>query len=138
MITLQEIVTDLDSRMPERVETGRQKIANVRQLAKWARNNHRTNLLSEEIISQSMLTLPQIIKDFIKETGCALRIDDFGIIKVRYREGKLSLMLRVDKALYDDMSNCTCQIDRYWLKPDGTKVRLGGRMAKPKELGKSD
>ena len=49
-------------------------------------------------------------------------------------EGRLSLLLRNDKALYEDLENVTCQIDKYYAAPDGSKVRFGGRMAKPKEF----
>ena len=134
MIRLQEIYDDMDARRPVRIETGRQNIATIRQLVHWAKENNKTNMLNEELIRQALLTIPYLVKEFIKDTGCALRIDDIGIIKVRYREGRLSLLLRNDKALYEDLENVTCQIDKYYAAPDGSKVRFGGRMAKPKEL----
>ena len=100
---------------------------------RWCKEHNRASFMNETVLHVAVRTLPLLIKDFIMDTGNALRLEDFGIIKTRYHENHLSLLLRNDKRLLAELNDRTCQIDKYIIQ-DGKKIRFGGRMSEPRNL----
>jgi hypothetical protein len=133
MIRLQEIYQDMHDDKPCRIETGQQVIASERMFLRWCKEHNRASFMNETVLHVAVRTLPLLIKDFIMDTGNALRLEDFGIIKTRYHENHLSLLLRNDKRLLAELNDRTCQIDKYIIQ-DGKKIRFGGRMSEPRNL----
>ena len=133
MIRLQEVYQDLHDDKPCRIETGQQVIASDRDFLRWCKQHNRASFMNETVLAVAIRTLPLLIKDFIMDTGCALRLEDFGILKTRYHENHLSLLLRNDKRLIKELNDRTCQIDKYVVE-GRQKIRFGGRMSNPRDL----
>ena len=133
MIRLQEVYQNIHDDKPCRIETGQQGIASERMFLRWCKEHNRASFINETVLNVAVRTLPLLIKDFIMDTGCALRLEDFGIIKPRYHDNHLSLLLRNDKRLLTELNDRTCQIDKYVIQ-EGKKIRFGGRMSEPRNL----
>ena len=133
MIRLQEVFEDLDATKPVRIETGAQHIADDREFINWVMQDRRANFMSYDMMHFALNVVPHFMKDFIMETGSAIRIPELGILKIRYHKNELKLSLRNEKDLIKGLNETTCQIDKYVIK-GRTKIKCGGRRSTPRNL----
>jgi hypothetical protein len=89
--------------------------------------------MDETTLRQVLLVLPSLILDYIMETGNALRIDELGIFKVRYRRNEMSLLFLIDPRITEELNKRTIKIDQV-VKINGRIVKFGGRMDTPRNL----
>ena len=133
MITLQELYSDINDRRPSRILTGKSYIASCREFARWTKGHGKGALMDETTLRQVLLVLPSLILDYIMETGNALRIDELGIFKVRYRRNEMSLLFLIDPRITEELNKRTIKIDQV-VKINGRIVKFGGRMDTPRNL----
>lgn len=133
MITLQELYADMSDRHPYRILTGRSYIASEREFARWTMEHGKGRMIDETALRQVLLVLPSLILSYIMETGNALRIDDLGIFKVRYRNNEMSLLFLIDPSVTEELNKRTVRIDQV-VKIDGRMVKFAGRMDSPRNL----
>ena len=133
MIKLLEYYNDRYDHRPSRILTGKSYIASEREFVKWTKEHGKGRLVDETALRQILLVLPSLILNYIMETGNALRIDDLGIFKVRYRNNEMSLLFLVDKSVTEEMSNSTIMVDKV-VKIDGRLVKFAGRMDTARKL----
>ena len=133
MIRLQEVFDDPSATKPVRVETGTQHIADEKEFIKWCRERGKVQYLTYDLLTLTLRVIPRFMIEYIKDTGNAIRINDLGILKIRYADNQLSLTLRNDKSLVKELNDSICQIDKY-ITNGRTKFRFGGRMATPRNL----
>ena len=90
MIKLIEHYKVSDTSTPFRLEIGECPVTSEKQFAQWVVERGTTRLTRADVILFCNL-LPSLIYDYIVETGCSVRFDQYGIIRPKVSEGKVRM-----------------------------------------------
>lgn len=111
----------------KRMEVTMLKPASEREFAAWCDKNNRCN---KTTVLTALYTLPALIYDFIMDTGRSLRLEDYGIIKLKVRNNKIIVNFHNNTALTKRLNKETYMI-RHFTTIDRKRIYCGGRMGKP-------
>ena len=125
MLEVREIYNDIYAAKPVKVKINQQKYVDKRVFVSWLKEQHPH--ISAGIMKTALYYLPELLTEFVADTGQPLKLEGLGFLRPRYRRGKFLIGLVPDKQAMELMNNVPHRSIKYVLQDD-EEVQFGSHL----------